>query len=164
MHSPSGPAWLVWLETTRAAAAMREWLWLYPAVEIVHILGFVLLVGAAFLFDLRLLGLARHLPVSGMAGHLLRWARRSLLLVVPSGLLMFVAHATEMADNPAFQLKLVFLAAAGLNAGLFHRVPFRSVGDWDTEVHAPALARGAAVVSLVSWTGAITCGRLLAYL
>ena len=164
MHLPSGPAWLVWLETTRAAAAMREWLWLYPAVEIVHILGFVLLVGAAFLFDLRLLGLARHLPVSGMAGHLLRWARRSLLLVVPSVLLMFAAHATEMADNPAFQLKLVFLAAAALNAGLFHRVPFRSVGDWDTEVHAPALARGAAVVSLVSWTGVIACGRLLAYL
>lgn len=164
MHPSGGAAWLVWLETTRVAAAMREWLWLYPAVEIVHILGFVLLVGAAFLFDLRLLGLARHLPVSGMAGHLLRWARRSLLLVVPSGLLMFVAHATEMAENPAFQLKLAFLATAGLNAGLFHRVPFRSVGDWDTEVHAPALARGAAVVSLVSWTGVIACGRLLAYL
>jgi hypothetical protein len=99
-----------------------------------------------------------------MAGHLLRWARRSLLLVVPSGLLMFAAHATEMADNPAFQLKLLFLATAGLNAGLFHRVPFRSVGDWDTEVRSPILARGAAVVSLVSWTGAIACGRLLAYL
>ena len=164
MHPSGGAAWLVWLETTRVAAAMREWLWLYPAVEIVHILGFVLLVGAAFLFDLRLLGLARHLPVSGMAGHLLRWARRSLLLVVPSGLLMFAAHATEMADNPAFQLKLLFLATAGLNAGLFHRVPFRSVGDWDTEVRSPILARGAAVVSLVSWTGAIACGQLLAYL
>jgi hypothetical protein len=164
MHPSGGAAWLVWLETTRVAAAMREWLWLYPAVEIVHILGFVLLVGAALLFDLRLLGLARHLPVSGMAGHLLRWARRSLLLVVPSGLLMFAAHATEMADNPAFQLKLLFLATAGLNAGLFHRVPFRSVGDWDTEVRSPILARGAAVVSLVSWTGAIACGRLLAYL
>lgn len=164
MHPSGGAAWLVWLETTRVAVAMREWLWLYPAVEIVHILGFVLLVGAALLFDLRLLGLARHLPVSGMAGHLLRWARRSLLLVVPSGLLMFAAHATEMADNPAFQLKLLFLATAGLNAGLFHRVPFRSVGDWDTEVRSPILARGAAVVSLVSWTGAIACGRLLAYL
>ena len=164
MHPPSGPAWLVWLETTRVAAAMREWLWLYPAVEIVHILGFVLLVGAAFLFDLRLLGLSRQLPVSGMAVHLLRWARLSLVLVVPSGLLMFAAHATEMADNPAFQLKLVFIGAAGLNAAIFHRIPFRSVGDWDTEMASPFLARGAAVVSLVSWTGAITCGRLLAYL
>jgi hypothetical protein len=55
MHPPSGPAWLVWLETTQLAVAMRQWLWLYPIVEIVHILGFVLLVGAAFMFDLRLL-------------------------------------------------------------------------------------------------------------
>ena len=164
MHPPSGPAWAVWLETSGLAVAMRQWLWLYPAVEIVHIVGFVVLVGAAFMFDLRLLGLSRALAVSAMAGHLLRWARLALVLVVPSGVLMFMAHATEMLDNPAFQLKLLFLATAGLNAGLFHRVPFRSVGDWDTEVRSPILARGAAVVSLVSWTGAIACGRLLAYL
>lgn len=164
MHPPDGPAWLVWLETTRVAVAMREWLWLYPAVEIVHILGFVVLVGAAFLFDLRLLGLSRQLPVSGMAAHLLRHARLSLVLVVPSGLLMFAAHATEMADNPAFRLKLAFVAVGALNAAVFHRVPLRSVGDWDTETSSPYLARSAAVVSLAAWTGAIACGRLLAYL
>jgi hypothetical protein len=45
---------------------MRQWTWLYPIVEILHILGFVVLVGAAFMFDLRLLGLSRPLPVSGM--------------------------------------------------------------------------------------------------
>ena len=95
MHPPEGPAWLVWLETSQVAVAMRQWLWLYPAVEIVHILGFVTLVGAAFMFDLRLLGFTRHLPVSGMATHLLRWSRLSLLLVIPSGVLMFVAHATR---------------------------------------------------------------------
>ena len=37
MHPPSGPAWLVWLETSSVAVAMRQWTWLYPAVEIVHI-------------------------------------------------------------------------------------------------------------------------------
>ena len=67
MHPPSGPAWLVWLETSGVAAAMRQWQWLYPIVEIVHIVGFVVLVGAAVMFDLRLLGLSRVLPVSAMA-------------------------------------------------------------------------------------------------
>lgn len=47
MPDPVGPALLVWLETTALAAAMREAQWFYPAVEVVHILGFVLLVGAA---------------------------------------------------------------------------------------------------------------------
>jgi hypothetical protein len=47
MHEPVGEAWLVWLETSALAMAMREWRWLYPVVEIAHIVGFVVLVGAA---------------------------------------------------------------------------------------------------------------------
>ena len=35
MHQPVGPAWLVGLETSGVAGAMRQWLWLYPMVEIV---------------------------------------------------------------------------------------------------------------------------------
>jgi hypothetical protein len=163
MHPPSGSAWAVWLETTRLAVAMRQWLWLYPIVEIVHIVGFVVLVGSAVMFDLRLLGLSRGLPVSAMADHLLRWARLALLLVVPSGSLMFVAHATEMAVNPAFRLKLVLIGAALLNAGLFHRWPFRAVGDWETELPAPWPAKLAGGLSLTLWIGVIACGRLLAY-
>ena len=164
MHPPSGPAWAVWLETSGIAVAMRQWLWLYPIVEIVHIVGFVILVGGAVMFDLRLLGLSRALPVSAMATHLLPRARLALVLVVPSGLLMFMAHATEMLDNPAFQLKLLLIAAAFLNAGIFHRWPFRAVGDWDTELPAPRAARLAGVLSLLLWTGVLACGRLLAYL
>ena len=142
---------------------MRQWLWLYPIVEIVHIVGFVILVGSAFMFDLRLLGLGRGLPVSAMADHLLRWSRWALVLVVPSGLAMFVAHATEMIENPAFQLKVALIAAALLNAALFHRFPFRAVGDWETEVASPLPARLAGGLSLALWTGVIACGRLLAY-
>ena len=142
---------------------MREWLWLYPAVEIVHILGFILLVGAAAVFDLRLLGVARHLPAIQIARFVLPWARGALLLIVPTGLLMFTAHATEMATNPAFRLKLVLLAAAGLNALLFHRRVFRGVAGWNVGASAPRAARRAAVSSLLLWTGVVTCGRLIAY-
>ena len=163
MHPPVGPAWLVWLETSALAVAMRQWLWLYPIVEIVHIVGFVVLVGAAVLFDLRLLGVSPHLSVTSMAGYLLPWARASLVLVVPSGLLMFSAHATEMADNPAFRLKLTGLVAAGLNVALFHVGPFKSVRVWDHDVVAPMTARIAALASLLLWIGIIACGRLLAY-
>ena len=137
MHPPSGPAWAVWLETSGVAVAMRQWLWLYPTVEIAHILGFVVLVGSAVMFDLRLLGLSRGIPASALAAHLLPWARLALAVVAPTGFLMFIAHATEFAFNPAFQLKLLLIAAALLNAAIFHRWPFRAVGDWETEVPAP---------------------------
>ena len=164
MHPPTGPAWLVWLETTQLAMAMREWLWLYPIIEILHIIGLAVLVGAAALFDFRLLGMARGIPVTSLAGYLLPCARASLLLIIPSGLMMFSAHATEMAENPAFQLKLMLLAAAGLNAAAFHWGIFRTVAAWNQNTAAPARAKIAAILSLTLWSGVITCGRLLAYL
>jgi hypothetical protein len=158
-----GSGWTGWLETTAPAMAMRQSLWLYPIVEILHIIGFVVLVGSAVMFDVRLLGLSRQLPVTGMERHLLPWARASLLLVVPTGGLMFVAHATEFAGNPAFRLKLLFLVLAGINASIFHLRPFREVAGWDRGTSAPWMARLAACLSLALWTGVIACGRLLAY-
>jgi len=164
MHPPTGPAWLVWLETTQLAAAMREWLWLYPIIEILHIIGLAVLVGAAVLFDFRLLGIARNIPVTVLAGYLLPSARASLILILPTGLMMFAAHATEMAENPAFQLKLLLLATAGLNAAAFHWGVFRTVAAWNQNLAAPATAKIRAILSLALWSGVITCGRLLAYL
>ena len=163
MHEPTGAAWLVWLETSAFAMAMRQWLWLYPIVEIIHILGFAILVGAAVSFDLRLLGVSRTLPVSQLARHLLPWARAALILVIPTGFSMFVAHATEMATNPAFQLKLILLATAAANVAFFHLGPYRTVRAWDGAGEAPGTARAAAALSIAVWIAVITCGRLIAY-
>src|SRR2546423_14618573 len=115
MPPPSGPAWLVWLETSGVAVAMRQWTWLYPTVEIAHIVGFVTLVGAALMFDPRLLGRSRPLAVSALERHLLPWARASLLLALPTGVLVFAAHATGMAASPALRSQLLRLLAPCLN-------------------------------------------------
>jgi hypothetical protein len=151
------------LEGTALATVVRESAWLYPTAELLHILGFVLLVGAAAMFDLRLLGLSRTVPVRALAGHLLPWSRTGLLVVVPTGLLMFASDATAMAANPAFRLKLLLILAGGLNALAFHLGPFRSVRDWDRGAPSPARARLAAVLSLLIWTAVIAAGRLIAY-
>ena len=58
-------------------------------------------------------------------------------MIVPTGALMFVAHATEFAGNPAFRLKLILLVAAALNAAVFHLRPFRRVAEWDHGAIAP---------------------------
>ena len=142
---------------------MRQWTWLYPAVEVVHILGFVVVVGAAFFFDLRLLGLARTISVTALARHLLAWARMGFAVVVPTGLMMFTAHATEMAGNPVFRIKLALIVLGVLNAAAFRQWPLGSAGGWDVRTSAPPSAKAAALISLLCWTGAITCGRLLAY-
>jgi hypothetical protein len=150
---------------TRAAAtplaqALRDDAWLYPIVEIVHIVGFTVLVGAATMFDLRLLGFGRSLPLQALARHLLPWSWFGLLLIVPSGLLMFSTQP-ELLDNDVFLLKLALIVAAGVNALVFHAGPWRAAAGW--AAGAPVWARLHAALSLLLWIAVIACGRLLAY-
>lgn len=152
------------LEASALGSAMRSGLWLYPAVEIVHILGFAVLVGSIAMFDLRLLGLSKYLPVRDLARHLLPWTLGSLVLIVPTGLAMFTAHAGDFISNPAFVAKMSLLMAAGINAAAFHAGVFQSVRRWDSGVQAPLAARLHAAASLLIWVSVISCGRLLAYL
>ncbi|GGG03513.1 DUF6644 family protein [Pontibacter amylolyticus] len=150
------------LEESALASAIRQSTWLYPFLEILHILGIVLLVGAAFLFDLRLLGFSRNLPVPDLAHHLLPWSRRGLYLIVPSGLLLFSTNAVALAGDPVFHTKLIVLAVGGINAGYFHWFLAPSSPDWGSG-NTPRIAKGVAVCSLVVWVVVIACGRLLAY-
>ena len=151
------------IEGLPVAQAMRQWLWLYPGVEIVHILGFVLLVGSIAMFDLRLLGLSKSIPVPALARHLLPWTLGALLLIVPSGLLMFSAHAADFVGNPVFVLKMTLLMATFANAAAFHMGTYRSVAQWERDRPAPLAAKLHAVASLLLWASIIACGRLLAY-
>lgn len=152
-----------WLAATPLAEAMRESPWLYPIVEIVHIFGFCILVGAVALFDLRVLGWGRALPVSVLGRHLLPWSLASLVLVVPAGLMMFSTQPQAFLANPVFLLKLTLIAAAGANALLFHVGIYRSIAEWEIEQPAPTLAKFQALLSLALWLAVICCGRLLAY-
>lgn len=161
MHEPTGPEWLVAIEKSGIAQLMRESLWMYPIVEIVHIIGFVILVGGVAAFDLRLLGFSRGIEIPALARHLLPWSVASLLLVVPAGLLMFSAHATEFVRNPVFLFKLSLIVLAGLNAAAFHLGPYRKAWSWHSD--SPGKAKVFAATSIAMWLAVIACGRLLAY-
>jgi hypothetical protein len=155
---------LLALEHSSLAEVMRHSLWTYPIVEVVHISGFAILIGAVVLFDLRLLGFSRTVSVRSLERHLLPWAWAAFLLIVPSGVAMVSAHATDFAANPAFRAKLVLIAFAGLNALFFHNGVYRSVAAWDQHQPTPIAAKASGLLSLMIWFSVITCGRLIAYL
>ena len=165
--SPAPGGALGALEASGLGQAMRQWLWLYPAVEVVHLVGIGLLFGSIAVLDLRLLGLSRRIPVGTLAGHVLPWTAGSFLLIIPSGLLMFIAHATEFIESEVFVLKMLLILAAGVNAALFHTITFRTADVWDSEemrkLRPPPSARLAGALSLLLWIAVIACGRLLAY-
>lgn len=151
------------IEMSALAVAMRQWLWLYPIVEIVHLAGIALLVGSIAMLDLRLLGLSRSVPLRRLAAHILPWSAGAFLLIVPSGLMMFVAHAGDFIQSDVFVLKLSLILAAGVNAAVFHAGVHRGAAHWDVERMPPPAARLAAGLSLALWVSVIACGRLLAY-
>jgi len=158
-----GAALLEALQEGSFAAAMRDSIWLYPVVETVHIIGFAILVGAVIMFDLRVLGVSKRVPVRMLAQYLLPWAVAALLLIVPAGFLMFSADATNLISNRAFVIKMVLLMLAATNAAAFHLGAFRNVDQWNQETRAPRSARLHAGASLLIWLGVITCGRMIAY-
>lgn len=152
---------LQWLEHTSLSVAIRQSTWLYPCLEIIHIVGIVLLVGPAFMFDLRLLGFSKHLPVKALESHLLPWSIRGSLLIVPSGFLLFITNAGTLGYDPVFWAKMGLLLLAASNGLLFHWVICRSPDG--ANVSFPAAAKVTAVLSLILWVAVIACGRLLAY-
>jgi hypothetical protein len=147
------------LEASGLGQAMRQWLWLYPSVEVVHLVGIGLLFGSIAVLDLRLLGFSRGISARTLAG--------AFILIIPSGLAMFSAHATEFVQSEVFVVKMLLILAAGMNAALFHTVTFRTADVWDSEetrkLPPPPSARAAGAISLLLWISVIACGRLLAY-
>ena len=135
---------------------------LYPAVEILHIIGFVVLVGSILALDLRLLGLGGAIPIQPMAQLLLPMSRFGFLLAISMGFLLFSADASHVVRNPAFQSKLLLIAAALVNVVIAHAGPWRRIAQWGAE--APAGAKATALLSLLLWLGAVCAGRLIAYL
>ena len=82
----------------------------------------------------------------------------ALALALATGSLLFATRATEYADNPAFQVKLLLIiigTGSVIAANWRHGLAQEGAPD-----HA---ARRAAVLSGTCWIGALVCGRLIAF-
>jgi hypothetical protein len=133
----------------------------YPAANLSHLLGLVMLVGAIGVLDLRLVGLFRRLPAGALAHGLIPLAAAGLTLMVLSGLVMFAADAGALVRSAVFRWKMALIAGALANVAAFHVVWRRRLEAWNPRV--PPAARAAAAVSLMLWLAAAALGRLIAY-
>lgn len=136
------------------------------ALAAAHLLGAALLFGSLAVLDLRLLGFSRAIPARRLARHVLPWSAVAFIVVVPTGIALFLAHAREFIASPLFALKMVLVLAALANAGILHAVTLRTADVWDSQemrnLRPPPSARLAGALSLALWAAVIVCGRLLA--
>ena len=147
-------------------SAFSTWLrgsdsiWAFPTVLTLHTLGMMVLAGASAALDLRLLGVARQIPLPALRGLFpLMWGGFWLNLV--SGSMLFVSDATTKGTLPMFYAKLLFVAIGVVTLVLIRREVYgRKNAD---PFHVSSAARFLAIASIAAWTLAITAGRLLAY-
>jgi hypothetical protein len=153
-----------WLDSTRFNAALRMSNWFFPTFDTIHTLGIVLVAGTIMLVDLRLLGLTlRNESVAGVVQRIVPWTLRGFALMFVTGALLFCSEAVKMYHSPAFRIKLLLLALAGVNALVFHVTVYRGASKWDPAAPAPLRARMAGLLSLVFWISIIAAGRAIAY-
>jgi len=157
----NGAAWAAALEASALGAWMRGSPWAYPAANLVHLLGLVLLLGSMILLDLRLLGAGRRVPLPDASALLTPLAVAGLVLLLGSGALLFTADAGPLSAQPLLQLKLLWIALGLANAVLFRGWWSGRIAGWDD--NPPMLGRVQAAASLLIWLGVAAMGRLIAY-
>ena len=129
--------------------------WLYPALEVVHIVGIALLLGSLVLVELRLLGFGTALPLAPSAASDCASAWPASARRRRAARFLFLSQAEELLSNRPFLVKVGLLTVAGANVWWFHRR-----GGLD---HVDAFARSQTLLSLGLWLAIIICGRWIAY-
>lgn len=151
-----------WLPTTPIADVMTGTRWAWPMAESVHFIGLSMLIGTVGLFDLRLLGVAKRIPI-GALHRLIPFGVLGFVLNILSGLCFYTTAPDQYTYNPSFQLKFLSLSLAGVNVLLFYTTMFRKVRVLSPGEDAPLPAKLIGGASLCLWMSVITCGRLLTF-
>jgi hypothetical protein len=154
----------LWLEHSAVGVWTRESpsIWAYPTVLTLHTMGLGVLVGANAVIDFTLLGFAPRLPLPSLS-PLYRFMWAGFAVNLATGVMLFAADATTKGKQPVFYLKLALIAVALMITAVLRKRVERGRAPGDVESGAGA-GRRLAALSLVLWAGAITAGRLMAYL
>jgi hypothetical protein len=149
-----------WLQFSPPLIAMRSSPWLFPVIATIHLMGLSVIGGAVLLVDLRLLGLGlRRQPVAQLAQDAERWLFRGLLVMVATGIPLFMCFATKYYYLTFFWVKMAALVAVvALTVSVRRRVVM--VDQTHTN---PMWGKVVALTSLTLWTTVALGGRYIGF-
>ncbi len=136
---------------------VEEHSWVWPTCEILHFVGLCLLFGAALVVDLRILGVAKRLPLAAVY-QLLPLGLLGFTLNLVTGMAFFVAMPQQYVGF-LFLVKmgLVVLAATNILYFMLADEPWTVAEGGDM----PIGARLAAASAILIWIGVLFCRRML---
>jgi hypothetical protein len=151
-----------WLSDTALSHFVQRSQWTWPICESLHFIGLSMLIGTVGLFDLRLMGFAKSVPL-GAFHRLIPIGVAGFVINLITGILFVAGTPEQFLFNPAFRLKVLFIVLAGINISVFYLVVFRQIKGLGAGDTPPMAARIIGGVSLCLWIGVMTAGRLLTF-
>lgn len=147
-----------WVADTPVAAWVVSSAYVWPTLECIHFASLCVFMGSLLIIDLRLIGFYRERCSSVFEGLVLM-SLAAFVVNLATGVLFFAGNTPKYIDNPAFELKLILIMVAGLNA-LFYKVRLSHLVDTE-EVSWSSI--GVGYLSLLLWSGVIVCGRMITF-
>jgi hypothetical protein len=138
---------------------VNKWWWAF--MMDMHFIGLVLLIGTIGMFNLRVLGFAKQIPI-GALNKLVPWGLAGIGINVVTGMLAFIGMPTFYSHDIAFVLKIIAIVLAATTMGLFYLTDaFRKCEALGSGKDAPLRAKLIAGTSLVLWFAVIVLGRYI---
>ncbi len=148
----------VWMADSPIGDWVNSSNYIWPTLECIHFASLCVLLGSLLVIDLRLIGYYRDRCAS-MMPLLIRLVVGAFVVNFATGLLFIAGNTFKYVDNPAFEIKLALIMAAGINAVVYrlflHRLVDTNEVTW--------LSIGVGYLSLLLWAGVIVCGRMITF-
>jgi len=153
---------IAWCYQTPMLSWLRDARYGMPLAQSFHILGFTVLLGTCVTWNLALTGLGfRKTSLDVLARDLWPWANGGLVLVVATGIMVFIVDPARYVVNAPFQTKMALLVLAiAFQYTLFKRTLFAL----DKNRLTPARRWRIAAASVGLWFGVGWAGRFIAFL
>lgn len=150
----------LWVESTRAHDVISQSTWMFAVIESIHLLALATIGGAVLILDLRLLGLGlRRQAIPDLAREAQPWLVSSWVVMIVTGIALFVSEPTKLYYSVPFWYKMTFL----LLATIFTFTVRRKVALADETQMRPLYYKLVAVASLGLWLGVGAGGRWIGF-
>src|SRR6185436_6726824 len=102
-----------WCASTSIGQAISSSTWAFAVIESVHLLALSVIGGAVLIVDLRLLGFGlRKQPIADVARDARPWLIGSLIVMLVTGVGLFLSEPMKCYHSTAFAVKMTSLALA----------------------------------------------------
>ncbi len=148
-----------WAEASWLGQGVRQSLWLFPVIEAVHLLGLCLLGGSLLIVDLRMFGVGlKDQSIAELAKRARPWLIASVVVLLVTGLLIFLSEAVKAYYNQSFWVKMWALAI-----GLVYTFAVRERIVRDETLDTSVKSRMLATASMTVWFVVAAAGRWIGY-